>query len=269
MRGFFMITKVSRTIFYDAVVDPTRRKALAFAIVVKNRNATSTFKDWSIRDLARCAGVAPNTAKERLDTLGKMHLVRYEENGGHRYLIFEKLRKRKIRNKHNDLFHTPRHLDVELAPSECGNVQSTEKYLIALEMYEHTKRVEYEKRLISLGTNPSPSDSQKDVRRAKRIWRKRGVKDIPPYKEYGYSFRRIARKLHVGYKKIKDAICIGESLEMFFVTKPELVLVKYVGNGRAKHALPYFQDEFPNAFATFNNIYYQPPMVFSLFFSGA
>ena len=259
-----MLTKLARTYFNDAVVDIQRRKALAFAIYLKNKNTTSVFKDWTIRSIARDAGVATGTAKKRLDLLRQMHLVRIENHAGHSYLFFKKLRRSKIRNKNNSRYHTPVNLDIVIDIKESWSVRDIEKYLMALDIQEHTRKVEYTKRLIKLAKDPAKFTRNREVKRAKAIFRKRGITDIPDFKEYGYSYRRIAKRLHCGTNTTSFIIALGESMGLFQAHKSELVLVKYIGNREAKFALPYFKDEFQAAFATTNSIYYRPVTTFSL-----
>ena len=260
-----MLTKVARTYFNDAVVDSQRRKALAFAIFLKNKNVTSVFKDWTIRSIARDAGVATGTAKKRLDTLRKMHLIRIENTGGHSYLTFKKLRRQKIKNKKNDKYHTPDNLDVKISVCADWSLKVIEKYLMALDIHEHTRKVEYTKRLIKLAKDPAKFAKTREHKRAKAIFRKRGIADIPDFKDYGYSYRRIAKRLHCGSNTVSFIVSMGESLELFQVHRNEMVLIKHIGNNEAKFALPYFKDEHHNAFATPNNIYYRPANRFSLF----
>lgn len=257
-----MVSKLSRRLFNDAVGDPLRRKALAFAIYLKNHNGTSVFKDWSYRDLSRASGLSVNTCKKRVQSLRVMHLIREESFNGHRYLIFKKLRRKKIKNKKNNLFHTPIILDISIKNFE--SIKAIEKYLMALDIQEHTRKVEYTKRLITLATDPAPFTRDCEIKKAKAIWRKRGIEEVPQYTEYGYSHRRIMRRLHCGPQTVKYIISLGESLEMFIARQRDLVLVKYVGNNSARAALPYYKDEFPSAFATNNNIYYKPATIFSL-----
>lgn len=259
-----MLTKVARTYFNDAVVDIQRRKALAFAIFLKNKNRTSVFKDWTLRGIAKDAGVAPGTAKKRIDMLRSMHLVREWRHDGHTYILFKKLRRPKIRNKGNDRYHTPVHLDIRLTDGAMGSIKEIEKYLMALDIQEHTRKVEYAKRLIKLAKDPAKFTRSKEIRRAKAVFRKRGVSKIPDFKEYGYPYRRISKRLHCGPGTVKYIIALGESLGMFVAHRSDLVLVKYVGGYSAKFALPFFKDEYPNAFATSNNIYIRPATTFSL-----
>ena len=259
-----MLTKVARTYFNDAVVDIQRRKALALAIYLKNKNTTSVFKDWTIRSIARDAGIAPGTAKKRLDLLRKMHLVRIENHAGHSYLFFKKLRRSKIKNKNNGRYHTPVNLDIAIDIKDGWGVRDIEKYLMALDIQEHTRKVEYEKRLIQLAKDPSKFAKTREHKRAKEIFRKRCISDIPDFVEYGYSYRRIAKRLHCGTNTVSFIVAMGESLELFQAHKSELVLVRYIGNGRAKEALQYDNEGHKNAFATLNNIYYRPATRFSL-----
>ena len=267
-----MLAKVARTYFNDAVVDIQRRKALAFAIYLKNKNTTSVFKDWTIRSIARDAGIAPGTAKVRLDLLRKMHLVRIENHGGHSYLIFKKLRRQKIKNKKNDKYHTPVHLDVAISIQEDWGVRDIERYLMALDIQEHARKTEYIKRLTELGTAPKQFTKTAKHKNAKvkleRYWRKRGYDTIQPFVDHGYSYRRIQRKLHCGPQTAKNIIALGESLELFEAHRHQMVLLRYVGRNAARYELHNARYEYPNAFATSNNIFYVPVTTFSLLGDG-
>lgn len=256
-----MIEKLSRQIFNDAVGDPVRRKALAMAIYLKDHNITSVFKNWSYRDLGRASGLSPATAKKYVEELRKMHLVREESRDGIQYLVFKKLRRSKIKNKYNDKYHTPKTADIALSKLDRSSVSSIEKSLMSLVVVEDAAKKDFVRRLIKLGTNPSKSDPVKAVKRAMAICRKRGLEK---FNDGGLSYKGIARKLKCGLNTVKTIIGIGQNLGMFTIEKPELVLVKYIGKNQAKFALPFFKEEFPNAFATENNIYYQPALRFHI-----
>lgn len=256
-----MIEKLSRQLFNDAVGDPVRRKALAMAIYLKDHNITSVFKNWSYRDLGRAAGLSPTTAKKYVEELRKMHLVREDSRDGVQYLVFKKLRRSKIKNKYNDKFHTPKTADIALSKLDRSSVSSIEKSLMSLVVVEDTAKKDYLRRLIKLGTNPSKSDPVKAVKKARMICRKRGLEE---FNDGGLSYKGIARKLKCGLNMVKRIIDLGQQQGMFWVEKPELVLVKYIGKNQAKFALSFFKGEFPNAFATSNNIYYQPALRFHL-----
>lgn len=256
-----MIQKLARNTLNYVVGSPLHCKAIAFAILVKDKNRTSTFKDWSYRDIARCAGVSPNTAKRYIEILRSLHLVRREYHNGHHYLVFKKIRRPKIRNKKNTLYHTPRTADIALSKLDRSGVNTIAKGLRALDIENTQRRKDYIKRLIKLKTNPSPFDPGNAIKRARAICRKRGWE---VFTDKGYSYKGLARRFHCSPNTVKEIIALGEGLELFWAERKELVLVKYVGKGRAKDALPYFKDEFPNAFATKNNIYYQPALVFHL-----
>ena len=260
-----MITKVSRTIFNDAVANPLRRKALAFSILVKSNKNLAIFRDFTIREVARLTGTSPSTAKKYIRTLREMGLVSITRHAnGDNYLAFKKLRKHKIKNKGNDLYHTPKFSDIDITKIDYSDIKTIEKGLMAIAIREKARKTANARHLIKLGTNPSRSDDLKEVKRARKICRKKGWER---YVEHGLSYRKIRALLGCCPKTVRKIIIIGESLGLFEAHKPGLELVAFVGNYRAKEALPYFQCDFPSKhlFATMNNIYYQPPLTFTPF----
>jgi len=239
--------------------NPLHRKALAMAIYLKDHNTPSVFKDWTYRDLARAAHLHPATVKRYLRALKDLHLVREEVISGHRCLLFKKFRRSKVRNRKNDLYHTPKSADIALSKIDKTSVNAIEKSLMSIFISEDTARKDYYRRLIQLSTNPTQRDSSKEVKRAKAVCRKRGLEE---FKGGGLSYKGIAKGLHCGLNTVRRIIGLGETLGMFWVEKRELVLVKYIGGCNAKHALEFFKGEFPTAFATSNNIYQQPVLIF-------
>lgn len=258
---FFMLTRVARKTYQNAVGTPELRKALAFAIYVKRFKANSVVKDWSYRELARLTKLSPTTCKKRIDTLKGMGLVRMETKHGHSYLRFLRLRHGSIVVKRNGIEtkRRPRYADIRLG--EYTSIKEIEQDLMALVIVEDTKRKNYARQLISLANNPRPKTSIKRVKKAQRLCRKRGYGK--KFIDGGLSYRRIAKWLHCSPNTVKNIICFGESTEMFVVERRELVLVKYVGNGMARFALPYIDSEHP-LFATRNNVYYKPSLLFTL-----
>ena len=257
-----MLSRVNRNILFDAVGDPIRRKALAFAIYIKDKNQLSVFKDWSYRELGRISNLHPSTIKKYIRTLKLMRLIREEHRNGHTYLFFKKLRKHKIKNKWNDYYHTPKYSDAFLDKLDRSSIKSIDKGLMALRIGEYAKKTSRVRHLIQLASNPSKTDDLKQVKRARKICREKG---LTKFVEHGLSYRKIKNLFHCGNSSVRETIALGESLEMFYSVKPELVLIKYIGNSEAKYALSFFRDEHPTAFATINNIYYQPARRFYTF----
>lgn len=257
-----MLERLARNTLLAVKGNALCRKALAFAILVKDHNTTSTFKDWSYRDIAKAGGVSPNTAKRYVTILRKLHLAASFQKDGHSYLVFKKLRRSKIKNHKNHLYHTPKSADIALSELDRSSVGTIEKGLAALCVKNTQVQKDHIKRLIKVAYNPSKHDGIKSVRRARAVCRKRGWS---AFTDNGISYRGLARTFKCSFNTVKKIIAVGESLGMFWVEKRPLVLVKYIGGKAAKFALPYFKDEYPTAFATANNIYIQPSLVFHLF----
>ena len=135
---------------------------------------------------------------------------------------------------------------------------------MALDIKEHTQKVEYTRRLIQLAKAPAKHEKSRKIKRAQAVFRKRGIEDIPDFVDYGYPYRRIAGRLHCGPQTVKYIIALGESLDMFIAQKRELVLVEYIKCGNAQLALQHYEDKHRATFATYHNIYYRPATTFLL-----
>lgn len=258
---YFMLKRLDRRIFNYIINKPMMRKAVAFSVYVKTLNATGVFKDWTWRELARVAGCSVTTAQKRVAMLRRLGLARFEYHNGHRYLVFKALHRGKIKNYKNNLYHTPINADVDLSRIDVASVRTIEKALMALEIVEVQRRKEYAQRSIMLHTNTPKGTRKSQITRARKVCRARGWES---YSDGGFSYKGISKRLHCSPNTVKEVIATGEGLEMFEAHRAGLVLVKYIGGNGAKFALPFFKEEFPTAFATRNNIYVQPPLVFTL-----
>lgn len=256
-----MLKYLDRRIFNYTYGSHEMRAAVALAIWVKQHTPCGVFKDWSYRKVAAEVGISPTTLTKRIATLRRLHLARFERHNGHSYLVFKTIRRRKIKNKKNDRYHTPHHLDIDISNLYGLGVKEIEKALMATLITEVTRRKEWLKQRIKFGTNPNPGTSTRKVNAARRFCRVHG---FTRFVDNGFSYRGIGKRLHCSPNTVKKIIEVGESLGMYICQRLDLVYVKYIGRNQAKFALPFYKTEYPNAFATLNNIYYRPSLIFTL-----
>ena len=250
-----MVERLSRKVYNALVGNPEHRKAVAFAIYLKDHKQTSVVKNWSYRELSRISGIAPGTCKKRIAALRELGLVKEETKNGVRYLVFRKLRAPKMATKRKlGLWYTPKRQDVSLKKVGRFSVKAIEMGLIALYVVETQTKKNFIRQTIR---SKDKGRKVAEIKRAKKICRGRGWKE---YSEFGLSYRGMAGKLNVGTAKMLDAVRYGESKKMFTKQKSDLVQL-FVGKGRGKEAL-----EFVGGFhfATSSNLYRQPANVYLL-----
>ena len=107
------MNRLSRRLFQYVIGDRKRRRAVAFAILMKNRKPASVVKDWSYKGLARVSGLAPGTCRTYVHILMEMGLVSMSIHKGHQYLYFDKLKAQKRKNRGKTGYHTPKHKDID------------------------------------------------------------------------------------------------------------------------------------------------------------
>ena len=252
-----MVQRIARQLFRNVVGVPELRKALAFAIYVKNHKQASVIKDWTYRELSRLTNLSPTTCKKRIDDLISLRIVTKWEYRGHRYMRFGKLSQGIVHTKKR--IWQPQTADIRI--QEYDSIKETEKALMALVIVEDTNRKDHIRQLIKLAYDPAPFTSEKKVKRAKIKCNKCGYGKV--FVDGGLSYRRITKWLHCGPNKVKEIIGFGESTEMFVAHRRPWVLVEYIGNYSAKDALTFYSFDKP-VFATRNNFWYKPSLRFKL-----
>lgn len=248
-----MLQKVKRATFNKAVGDSDLRKALAFAIWVKDHKPASVIKGWTYQGLSQLTGLAQNTCRKRIAALRTMHLVREEVIGGVRYLFFESLRAGKIKNKLGKCF-SPARRDISISKLDRTSVKTIEMGIAALLIVEIQIRKDFAKQIICDKQN---GRNVRRIKHARKVCRDRGWEE---YSEGGISYDRLANKLHSGRDYVRKAISYGERTRMFFKRKND-VLCKFVGKNLAKQAL-FVETSYH--YATNNNLYFQPANTYTI-----
>lgn len=163
-------------------------KALSLAIFVKNQIVSSTINNYTIDKLHTITSLHPTTIKKRLNTLKQMGLVKFiGKNKEH--MIFE------------SITSSSEHRNVYAEFVMFDNIKDIEKSLYALLVIEIQKTKDFAKHTIQSMKKPSNIDEYK---KAKKICNRYGYGN--EYKEYGISYKYIAKKLGVCLQKAFNVV---------------------------------------------------------------
>ena len=244
-----MANRVSRSLFYQCVGAPEKRKALAFALFVKNARPASVIKGWSYSLLAKITGLTDGTCKRRVHTLAEMGLISFKELRGISYLYFKPLRTMALVNK-----LTGKHLPVGKFDTRLPNlnnlsIKQIERDLMSMLIVEVQRRKDFVGQRVDSMVNPT---DKKEYRRAKRYCDRRGYTG---FYDGGFSYKGISERLHCGFNTVSEIIKNGESRGLFSVVR-SLPISQYCGrqNGQfAVEAAVGIFDYYHNQY-----LYYQP-----------
>ena len=250
------ISRLSRRIFQYVIDDLNKRRAIAFAILMKNRKPASVVKDCTDKGLSRISGLAPGTCKKYVQVLMEMGLVSMSIHKGHKYLYFDKLKAHKKKNRGKVGYHTPKHKDIDLGNYDATSVRTIEMTLKALSIVEIQRRKDYAQQCISAKQN---SRDLREIKKAEKICRARGWDSS--FVDNGISYNRIRRQLNCSPNTVSATIQYGEKNGLFTVTRCEPELVFHCP-GHAKEAVQYLDISY--SWCTDDNVYYQPANRFRL-----
>ena len=253
------INRLSRRIFQYVIGDTEKRRAIAFAILMKNLKPASVVKDYTGKKLSRISGVSSNTCKQYVRILLEMGLVRITSYKGHNYLYFGKLKAQKRKNRGKTGYHTPKHKDIDLGNYDATSVKTIEMTLKALTIVEIQRQKDYVQQCISAKQNPR---NLQEYKKAEKICRARGWDSS--FVDNGISYNHIRRQLNCSPNTVSATIQYGEKNGLFTVTRCEPELV-YHCPGYAKEAVQYLDISY--SWCTDDNVYYQPANRFSLIVS--
>lgn len=163
-------------------------KAMSLAIFVKNHIVSSTINNYTVDKIHRITSLHSSTIKKRLNTLKQMGLIRFVgKNKEH--MVFE------------SITSSSEHRNVYAELVMFDNIKDIEKALYALLVIEIQKTKDFVKHTIQLANNPSTLDEHKS---AKKICNRYGYGN--EYKEYGISYKYIAKRLGVCLQKAFNVV---------------------------------------------------------------
>lgn len=227
-------------------------RALALSLWVKNRFMSSTINNFSYNKLHLLTGLHINTIKKRISTLKSLGLVRFE----HGHLVFSPLT-----SKSKFLSYDFKELQgMAVSPTEKEImkknkdtekittllVRDFEKYLYSLQVVVIQRRKDFVKQTFESLKYP---DTLEEYRKAKRICKRYGYHG--EYKEFGLSYKRIAKELDVSIQKAFDVV-------RFAVMNGILAKIRnqkqeYIKN--AKKVIGKYLNDYTHTFCTKDNAY--------------
>lgn len=229
---------IRRKIFYDIITDSLKTRAVAMSLFVKKRIKSSAVNNFSYNKLHSLTGLHAKTCQKYVGALLDMGLARFEGKDGNT-LIFCSLQSRHDKN------------NIKLKEIIDNEVKTVAYQLLATFNAEIAKHKNYAKHIIATAT-----DGHKHVKAAKRKARKYGYGRV--FKEYGLSFKGIARRLKCGIQKAQHVIkfCI----EYGFLVKHKNYEQIYDQQAQLRFKL------FPwkYTFATKNNLYIIKANIYTL-----
>lgn len=244
-----MANRVSRSLFYRCVGIPEERKALAFALFIKNARPASVIKGWNYRVLANISGLTEGTCKRRVRTLLDMDLVSIKEKGGTPYIYFKPLRTRALINRLTGKHLPVGKFDIRLPRLNDLSVKQIERDLMSMLIVEVQRRKDFVGQRVDSMVNPTDI---RQYRKGKRYCDRRGYKG---FYDAGFSYKGIAGRLHCGLNTVADIIKNGERRGLFSVLRSRPVR-QYCGcqNGQfAAEVSVGIYDYYHNQY-----LYYQP-----------
>ena len=265
VRIFFMIARVSIHRYHDATGNRNFRRALAFAIFMKNLHPASVVKGWSLRKISEETGLAPNTCRKYIDILCQMRLAFKWRKNGIKYLRFGKLRRgwyHGVNNKGKEYWCKTHKADIIIDHYDLSSVENIEKGLMAQTIFDNQMKKEFVRQLVRLGREKPKFVKHKRIKRADRICNQRGY---TVFRDYGLSYKTIAAWNRCGYSTVTKIIKYGERVGLF-VKNTAQKIAYFVGYGRGADAFTYL-DRFEGKhfhFYTRSNLYIQPANTFSL-----
>lgn len=181
---FLIAMQIRRKIITDIKGQPMLQKALAFALLIKFKmGRDSTVPNWSINKLRTISGLSSTAIKKYLNILNELNWIRYEGKS------YQQLTIKRIAS------HTPkRNINVDaLCFDSFKDAYNSVRALIVMFIQSHKNFI---KRTIQTAENPSYKDDYKSVRKTMKRLVKIGILNglYEDYKEYGLSYKRIARE---------------------------------------------------------------------------
>lgn len=179
---------IRRNIFYCIYNDKNIVKALALAVFVKHRVKSSTITNFTIDKLHKLTNLHSTTIKKRLKTLNELGLISRSGNNNE-HLVFNSI------SSHNKF----RNIDISKAIFDT--IKDVEKSLLTFIVVEIQKRKNFVKQILNTTSNSKSYKELKSARRKCRVFGLRGE-----YKEYGISYKKIAREMCVSVAKAVNII---------------------------------------------------------------
>lgn len=227
---FYM--KIKRKILWDLRYDGLL-KAVALSLFYKNKYKSSTIVNFNYNKIHKETGLHITTIKKRIEILKRNGYVNI--SNGH--IVFLSLSSKNQKRNVNVL---------------CDNltVKEIEKSLYASMIIEIQKHKDFSKHIIQIAFNPSQYTKLEDVKKARRLCYKYGYDRKFGYREFGLSYKKIAKKLCISLQKAFDIVKFSIENNLLSKTKRiKQVFIKGIGK------VEKYISDFNYTFITTNNAY--------------
>lgn len=224
---------IRRNIFNSVSSDKAIVKALALAVFIKRRFQSSTVHNYTVNKLHELTGLHATTIKKRISTLDELGFITRIGKCKEHLVV-------KSMSSHNAS------RNVDISAILCDNIQEIEKSLFAMVIVEIQKRKDFVKQVINLAHH-NPRNTR-ECKSAQRKCRELGYGR--EYKEYGISYKRIAKALGICLQKAISIVKFAVENEFLTVTKR--CVKKFVPGAKA---MQEYMSLGKNTFCTTNNVY--------------
>lgn len=219
------MNQLRRHIFYNSRGNANMIKALALAVYIKHNVVSSTITNYTTNKLRNLTGLSYSAITKRMNTLKQLGFVKFVGNNN-QHLVFV-----------NMTSHC-KHRNIDLSKCVVNSVKDIEKSLYAMFILEIQKRKDFVKHTIQVANNPKWSEFE-DMKKANKLCNRNGYGK--EFKEYGISYKTIAKKL---------GVCLQKAFEIVKFAIVNNMIVKY------KHCKQLYVKGIKNAqkFCDFNDV---------------
>ena len=186
--------KIRRTILINIMGDKAAQKAVSLLLLLKSRiGRTSSIRKASMNRIAMLSKTSPSTIKKYLPIWEDMGLVEWRGANGDILII-----KRLSSKTH--------HRNVEVDRLDYNTFKSlykTLRSLLFLILNSHKRFIE---RLLRTATDPKNGDDYKKARKLSEFYARRDTDGMFRYKEYGLSYKTIAKRLGYCTKTAEEIV---------------------------------------------------------------
>lgn len=248
LRLFFMdmskglnIKSIRRKVFMNIASDKGLVKAVALAVFIKTRYASSCIRNFSYRKLRDMSGLHDVTLKKRIAKLEEYGFIKRVGRHGEHLIIGSM-------SSHNN------RRNIDISCIDFSTIKDIEKSILSLVVVEMQKRKNFVKHILNCVREPKDTAEYK--------WAKRQCRDYGyegEYKEYGISYKRIAKEMGVCLQKAFGVVKYAVTKGFLTVEKRQEQLFV-----RGAIAMSKYSDRKGYTFATRNNVYKIYANVYSL-----
>lgn len=209
------VLNVSRQLMMEVRGDLMAVKALAMAIMVKNRTRQSRVVACNPYRLQKLTGLHSKTVRRYLSKLDDLNLIRWEGKD----LVLLSLSER---------------CNMKLPDTFDRSMAELENMLLAMYIIDIVKQKEYAKQTISSAYAPKrEKHATERMKKARRVCKTYNYGNV--YREYGLSYDTIAKRLGISLQKAAEVIHFAEDNHMLIRQKRQEQFYLHNARGGEKY----------------------------------